>query len=85
MTNRTSLVEQNLGLAKVIAFDYANIPGIAVSDAVSEANAALLRAAEGFDSARGEFTPYAARVIRRPHLALRQIASPGAPLPKIPR
>jgi RNA polymerase sigma factor (sigma-70 family) len=64
MSNRTFLVEQNLGLAQVIAFDYANIPGVTLSEAVSEAQVALMRAADNFDSSKGEFTPYAARVLR---------------------
>jgi RNA polymerase sigma factor (sigma-70 family) len=64
MSTQNRLVDRNLGLAQVIAFDYANIPGIQLSDAVSEATAALLRACDGFDPSRGEFTPYAARAIR---------------------
>jgi RNA polymerase sigma factor (sigma-70 family) len=58
------LVEQHLGLAQVIAFDYSNIPGVSVDEAVSEAHGALMRASEGFDSAKGEFAPYAARAVR---------------------
>jgi RNA polymerase sigma factor (sigma-70 family) len=58
------LVEQHLGLAQVIALDYCNIPGIALDEAVSEANLAMFRASEGFDPRKGDFAPYAARAIR---------------------
>jgi RNA polymerase sigma factor (sigma-70 family) len=58
------LVEQHLGLAQVIAMDYANIPGVLHSEALSEACLALLRASKGFDRRKGEFAPYAARAMR---------------------
>jgi RNA polymerase sigma factor (sigma-70 family) len=54
----------HLGLAKVIALEYTNIPGVTVDDAVSEAHQALLRASSAFDPTKGEFTPFAARSIR---------------------
>jgi RNA polymerase sigma factor (sigma-70 family) len=64
MASRHDLVEQHLGLAQVIAMDYSNIVGISLDEAVSEANMAMLRASEGFEPEKGEFTPYAARSIR---------------------
>jgi len=54
----------HLGLAKVIALEYTNIPGITADEAISEAHQALLRASNAFDPTKGEFTPYAARSIR---------------------
>jgi RNA polymerase sigma factor (sigma-70 family) len=54
----------HLGLAKVIALEYTNIPGVTADEAVSEAHQALLRASGVFDPTKGEFTPYAARSIR---------------------
>ena len=64
MTPDSTLVEQHLGLAQVVAFDYANIPGVTLGEALSEAHGALIRAYEGYDPERGEFSPYAARAIR---------------------
>ncbi|MCK9588331.1 MAG: sigma-70 family RNA polymerase sigma factor [Terrimicrobiaceae bacterium] len=58
------ILTENLGLAEVIALEYANIPGITADDAISEAQQALLRASRNFDEMRGEFTPYAARAVR---------------------
>jgi len=54
----------HLGLAKVIALEYINIPGVTVDEAVSEAHQALLRASSAFDPTMGDFTPFAARSIR---------------------
>jgi RNA polymerase sigma factor (sigma-70 family) len=54
----------HLGLAKVIALEYTNIPGVTPEEAISEAHQALMRAANAFDPTKGEFTPYAARSIR---------------------
>lgn len=54
----------HLGLAKVIALEYTNIPGVTADEAISEAHQALLRASSAFDPTKGEFTPYAARSIR---------------------
>jgi RNA polymerase sigma factor (sigma-70 family) len=59
-----SLIEDNLPLAEVIALEYANIPGCTVNDARSEAQNALIRAADSFNPNKGEFIPYASRVIR---------------------
>jgi RNA polymerase sigma factor (sigma-70 family) len=58
------LVEENLDLAQIIAFDYAHIPGITLSDAVSEAQNALHRAVIGYTASRGPLEPYAAKAIR---------------------
>jgi RNA polymerase sigma factor (sigma-70 family) len=64
MSSGSNLIDQHLGLAHVVAFDYANIPGITLGDAVSEAHGALIRASDGFDAAKGEFAPYASRAMR---------------------
>ncbi|MFZ4783596.1 MAG: sigma-70 family RNA polymerase sigma factor [Armatimonadaceae bacterium] len=58
------LTMENLPLAEVIAFEYANIPGCIVDDARAEAYSALMRASATFDPLKGEFTRFAARVIR---------------------
>jgi len=54
----------HLGLAKIIALEYTNIPGVTPEEAISEAHQALLRASNAFDPTKGDFTPYAARSIR---------------------
>lgn len=59
-----SLIEEHFFLAEVIAFDYANIPGCHWEDARSEASIALVRAAEAYDPAKGEFISFSSRVIR---------------------
>ncbi len=59
-----SLIEEHIFLAEVIAFDYANIPGCRWEDARSEASIALVRAAEAYDPAKGEFVSFSSRVIR---------------------
>jgi hypothetical protein len=87
----------HLGLAKVIALEYTNIPGVTVDEAVSEAHQALLRASSAFDPTKGEFTPFAARSIRNAlnsfyakHLRLAQIFPrsldelPTGPLLRVP-
>jgi RNA polymerase sigma factor (sigma-70 family) len=51
-------------LAELIALDYANIPGCQLDEAKSEAKMGLVRAADAFDPNKGEFTPFASRVIR---------------------
>ncbi len=58
------LVEQHLGLARMIAYEYANIPGASLDEVVAEANNALAAAGRGFDPAKGQFTAYAGRAIR---------------------
>jgi len=58
------LVEENLDLAQIIAFDYAHTPGITLSDAVSEAQNALHRAVVGYTPTKVPLEPYAARAIR---------------------
>ena len=57
-------VEQNLGLARMIAYEYANIPGASMDEVVAEAGAALAAAARAFDPDKGQFTAYAGRAIR---------------------
>lgn len=64
MNDQQQLVEEHLGLAKVIAFEYANIPRTILDDVIAHANTALIRAAAQFDPKRGEFAPYAAKAIR---------------------
>ena len=54
----------HLPLAEKIAGAYANIPGVSMDDVRAVAQAALHRAAQAFDPARGEFEPYAAQAIR---------------------
>lgn len=58
------IVEQHLGLARMIAYEYANIPGASLDEVVAEANNALAAAGRGFDPAKGPFTAYAGRAIR---------------------
>lgn len=58
------LVEQNLGLARMIAYEYANIPGASMDEIVSEAENALAAAGRSFDPEKGQFTAYAGRAMR---------------------
>ncbi len=64
MNRETELVESHLGLAQVIACEYANIPAATLDEIVAEAQKALASAARHFDPAKGAFTAYAARAIR---------------------
>lgn len=59
-----NLIEDNLPLAEVVALEYANIPGSSVDDARSEAHMALMRAADAYDSEKGEFIHFASRAMR---------------------
>ena len=58
------LVEQHLGLARMIAYEYANIPGASIDEVISEAENALAAAGRAFDPEKGQFTAYAGRAIR---------------------
>ena len=58
------ITDQHLGLARVIAFEYANIPGASLDEIIAEAEEALAAAARAFDPAKGQFVPYASRAIR---------------------
>ena len=58
------IAEQYLGLARMIAYEYANIPGASLDEVVAEAQNALAAAGRGFHPAKGEFTAYAGRAIR---------------------
>ena len=58
------LFSNHAGLAQVISLEYTNIPMAQPTEIFAEAQQALFRAAQGFDPARGEFGPYAARAIR---------------------
>ena len=62
--NNSELIEEYLFLAELIALDYANIPGCQLDEAKSEAKMGLVRAADAFEPNKGEFTPFASRVIR---------------------
>lgn len=59
-----NLVEQHLGLARMIAYEYANIPGATLDEIIAEAQNALAAAGRAFDPAKGQFTAYAGRAIR---------------------
>lgn len=61
------LVEENFDLAQI---DYAQMPGISLSDVVSEAENALHRSVIGFAPAKGPLEPYAAKAI---HNALKSL------------
>ncbi len=61
---KSNLIEEHLFLAELIAFDYANLPGSQWDEARSEASLALMRSAEAYDPAKGEFVSFASRVIR---------------------
>ena len=58
------LFSNHAGLAQVISLEYTNIPMAQPTEIFAEAQQALFRAAQGFDPARGEVGPYAARAIR---------------------
>jgi hypothetical protein len=59
--------EDYLGLAKIIASECTNIPGLTKDEEVSEAHEALIRTtSKTFGPRKGEFTPYTARSIRHP-------------------
>jgi RNA polymerase sigma factor (sigma-70 family) len=58
------LVEQHLGLARMIAYEYANIPGASMDEVIAEAENALAAAGRAFDPEKGQFTAYAGRAIR---------------------
>ena len=58
------LVEQHLGLARMIAYEYANIPGASMDEVISEAENALAAAGRAFDPEKGQFAAYAGRAIR---------------------
>lgn len=65
MTEKSEvLVKSHLGLAQIIAFEYANTPGATFDEIYSEACGALIRASLKFDARKGAFEPYAARAIR---------------------
>ena len=57
-------VEQHLGLARMIAYEYANIPGASIDEINSEAENALVAAGRAFDPEKGQFAAYAGRAIR---------------------
>jgi RNA polymerase sigma factor (sigma-70 family) len=58
------IVEQHLSLARMIAYEYANIPGASLDEVVAEAQNALAAAGRCFDPEKGQFTAYAGRAIR---------------------
>jgi RNA polymerase sigma factor (sigma-70 family) len=62
--SNSGLIEEHIFLTELIALDYSNIPGCRWEEAKSEAYMGLVRAAEAYDPNKGEFTPFASRVIR---------------------
>jgi len=64
VTKKEQLLEDNLGLAEVIALEYSKIPSSDVNEAISEAYQAIHRAVNAYDPNRGDFTRFAAKVIR---------------------
>ena len=58
------LIEQHLGLARMIAYEYANIPCASMDEVIAEAETALAAAGRAFDPEKGQFTAYAGRAIR---------------------
>ena len=64
MTKKEQLLEDHLGLAEVIALEYSKIPSSDVNEAISEAYQAIHRAVNAYDPNRGDFTRFAAKVIR---------------------
>jgi RNA polymerase sigma factor (sigma-70 family) len=64
VVNKEQLLEDHLGLAEVIALEYSNIPRSDVNEAISEAYHALDRAVNAYEPHKGDFTPFAAKVIR---------------------
>jgi DNA-directed RNA polymerase sigma subunit (sigma70/sigma32) len=60
MNQETRLVEDHLGLAQVIACEYANIPAATLDEIVAEAQKALAAAARRFDPEKGSspLTPH---------------------------
>jgi len=64
VTKKEQLLEDHLGLAEVIALEYSKIPSSDVNEAISEAYQAIHRAVNAYDPNRGDFTRFAAKVIR---------------------
>ncbi len=64
MENHEHRLEDHLGLAEVIALEYTNIPRTDTKEAISEAYIALNRAIKAYNPKKGDFTPFAAKVIR---------------------
>jgi len=64
MNQEAEIVEAHLGLAQVIACEYANIPAATLDEIGAEAQRALAAAARHFEPDKGQFAPYAARAIR---------------------
>ena len=57
-------IESHLPLARRLAREFSNIPGQSQAEIEMTAQEALTRALRQHDSAKGEFTPYAAQAIR---------------------
>jgi len=57
-------IEKLLPLARRIARDYANIPGLALPEIEIQAQEALAAAGRQFDPAKGNFTAYASQAVR---------------------
>jgi RNA polymerase sigma factor (sigma-70 family) len=59
-----SEIAKLLPLARHIASEFSNIPGLSVGEIEIQAQEALVAAGRGFDPSKGEFTPYAAQAVR---------------------
>ena len=62
-TTVESIVHEHLPLARRLAVNFSG-RGVELDELVQVANLALVKAAHGFDSDRGDFAPYAAATIR---------------------
>ena len=59
-----SEIAKHLPLARHIANEFSNIPGLSIKEIEIQAQEALAAAGRGFDPSKGEFTPYAAQAVR---------------------
>jgi len=59
-----SEIAKHLPLARHIAGEFSNIPGLGIQEIEIQAQEALAAAGRGFDPSKGEFTPYAAQAVR---------------------
>jgi RNA polymerase sigma factor (sigma-70 family) len=57
-------IEKLLPLARHIAKDFTNIPGLSLAEIEIQAQEALAAAARQFDPTKGDFTPYASQAVR---------------------
>jgi DNA-directed RNA polymerase specialized sigma subunit len=72
-----------LPLARHIARDFSNIPGLALPEIEIQAQEALAAAGRQFDPSKGDFTAYASQSVRNaPPQPLREAGS-ASPSPRI--